>query len=164
MNAEADNRPTAGDTTMRWILTSITLLCGIGLSGSVVAGGPEQFAGYVQGGNCCDECDPCAGGGWRGNRRNRDLGFNCGCNGSYKFPVPPLYTYHWPGMYSAQLMTDYHSPWRFPPLKPYMDETMPEVIGSTSVLRRVQPTAAVAGAARSARPSSFSDHVERSLR
>jgi hypothetical protein len=48
--------------------------------------------------------------------------FNCGCNGSYKFPVPPLYTYHWPGLYSQQLMTDYHSPWRFPPLRPYTDE------------------------------------------
>jgi hypothetical protein len=47
---------------------------------------------------------------------------NCSCNGSYKFPVPPLYTYHWPGMYSQQLMTDYQSPWRFPPLKPYTDE------------------------------------------
>ena len=48
--------------------------------------------------------------------------FNCGCNGSYKFPVPPLYTYMWPGLYSQQLVTDYHSPWRFPPLKPYTNE------------------------------------------
>lgn len=47
---------------------------------------------------------------------------NCNCDGSYKFPVPPLYTYHWPGMYSHQLMTDYHSPWRYPPLRPYTDE------------------------------------------
>jgi len=53
-----------------------------------------------------------------------DRYFNCGCNGSYKFPVPPLYTYHWPGMYSQQLMTDYHSPWRFPPIKPYSDEQL----------------------------------------
>ncbi len=60
----------------------------------------------------------CMGAGIQG----LDPWFNCGCNGSYKFPVPPLYTYHWPGMFSHQLMTDYHSPWRFPPLKPYVDE------------------------------------------
>jgi hypothetical protein len=48
--------------------------------------------------------------------------FNCGCGGSYKFPVPPLYTYHWPGMYSARWMTEYKSPWRYPPLRPYVDE------------------------------------------
>lgn len=55
--------------------------------------------------------------------RNANRWFNCNCNGSYKFPVPPLYTYHWPGMYSMQRMTDYHSPWRFPAIKPYEDET-----------------------------------------
>ncbi len=44
--------------------------------------------------------------------------FNCGCSGSYKYPVPPQYTYHWPGMYSQQTMTEYVSPYRFPPLKP----------------------------------------------
>lgn len=50
---------------------------------------------------------------------------NCQCEGTYKHPVPPLYTYHWPGMYSQAAMTDYHSPWRFPPLKPYYDEPSP---------------------------------------
>ena len=30
-------------------------------------------------------------------RKGMSASFNCGCNGSYKFPVPPLYTYHWPG-------------------------------------------------------------------
>lgn len=50
---------------------------------------------------------------------------NCECNGSYKYPVPPLYTYHWRGMYSQELMTNYHSPWRFPPLKPYYPEPSP---------------------------------------
>ena len=49
---------------------------------------------------------------------------SCRCAGSYKFPVPPLYTYHWPGQYSQQLMTDYQSPWRFPPLRPYADEKL----------------------------------------
>ena len=52
----------------------------------------------------------------------KDRGANCNCNGSYNYPVPPLYTYHWPGMYKAERMTDYHSPWRFPPLKPFLDE------------------------------------------
>lgn len=58
-----------------------------------------------------------------GGGRNANRWFNCNCNGSYKFPVPPLYTYHWPGLYSMQRMTDYHSPWRFPAIKPYEDET-----------------------------------------
>ncbi len=71
------------------------------------------------GGNGCGAC-----GGYHFSRgyEGLDRHFNCGCNGSYKFPVPPLYTYHWPGLYSQQLMTDYHSPWRFPPIKPYSDE------------------------------------------
>ncbi len=71
-----------------------------------------------------------------------DPAFNCGCNGSYKFPVPPLYTYHWPGMYSAQWMTDYHSPWRFPPLKPYVDEAPAVEVGtSQQPARSVRPVA-----------------------
>ena len=52
---------------------------------------------------------------------------NCACNGSYNYPVPPLYTYHWPGMYKQVRMTDYHSPWRFPPLKKYEDEPLPTI-------------------------------------
>lgn len=74
--------------------------------------------------------DGCASGGCgkkgcgrHGGGRNANRWFNCNCNGSYKFPVPPLYTYHWPGMSSMQRMTDYHSPWRFPAIKPYEDET-----------------------------------------
>jgi len=43
--------------------------------------------------------------------------FNCSCRGSYKFPVLPQYTYHWPGMYSQRTMTEYNSPFRFPPLQ-----------------------------------------------
>lgn len=42
--------------------------------------------------------------------------FNCACRGSYKYPVPPQYTYFWPGMYSQPAMTAYASPYRFPPL------------------------------------------------
>jgi hypothetical protein len=90
-------------------------------------------------------CDVCGNGG-AGRRGARYEGldpyFNCGCNGSYKFPVPPLYTYHWPGLYSAQLMTDYHSPWRFPPLKPYVDEVPPVEMGSLSTRSALRPVSA----------------------
>ena len=89
-----------------------------------------------------DPCDPCGDGCGHGGlfgRRHRgpryeglEPGFNCGCNGSYKFPVPPLYTYHWPGMWQQALMTDYHSPWRFPPLKPFTEEVPPAVMGAVS--------------------------------
>lgn len=47
--------------------------------------------------------------------------FNCACKGSYHFPVPPLYTSHWVGLYSRHLPTDYRSLWRFPPIKPYRE-------------------------------------------
>ena len=91
---------------------------------------------------CDDSCQTCnsddyARSGW----------FNCGCNGSYKFPVPPLSTYHWPGMYSHQLMTDYHSPWRFPPLKPYTDEPRDTASGATALTgpaSKVRPASAAA--------------------
>jgi hypothetical protein len=66
-------------------------------------------------------------------------------------------------MYQQVLMTDYHSPWRFPPLKPYVDE-VPEAIGASSSLRRVQQASAISVPARTSRPASFSDHVEQSLR
>jgi len=129
---------------------------------------------YGNGSYASDLCDPCGdgSGGLFGNRRNRgpryeglNPGFNCGCNGSYKYPVPPLYTYHWPGMWSAQLMTDYHSPWRFPPLKPYTDELPGGALGASStVLRRVQPASAIAVAPRVSRSASFSSRLEESLR
>jgi len=94
--------------------------------------GPVTNDGAM-GGACGGDFDPgyCNGIGCFGCC---DAGFyNCDCNGSYKFPVPPLYTYHWPGMYSQQLMTDYHSPWRFPPLKPYVDEPpVEEIRGQTA--------------------------------
>ena len=130
---------------MRRIWIPIALLASFAADSSIAsADGPQQFVGSGGSGDFCDSCDPCADGCRHGHhglfgRRNQELGFNCGCNGSYKFPVPPLYTYHWPGMYQAVLMTDYHSPWRFPPLKPYVDEVPPEALGTTSTLRRVQP-------------------------
>lgn len=92
-----------------------------------------------------DEYDDCHGcrlhhhhHGWHDYRyiEGRDPWFNCGCNGSYKFPVPPLYTYHWPGMYSQVRMTDYHSPWRFPPIRPYVeDQPVAETAPQSSSLR-----------------------------
>jgi len=60
-------------------------------------------------------CPQCRG--RRVNRRAEVGNFNCSCRGSYKYPVFPQYTYFWPGMYSQQTMTEYNSPYRFPPLK-----------------------------------------------
>lgn len=80
----------------------------------------------------------CGRGGCHGHRcriDGLDRYFNCGCNGSYNYPVPPLYTYHWPGMYKAQRMTDYQSPWRFPPLRPYTEETLAPLIEETPAPR-----------------------------
>lgn len=117
---------------------------------------------------CCDPYGHCKlfGGHHKGARyEGLDPGFNCGCNGSYKFPVPPLYTYHWPGMWSAQLMTDYHSPWRFPPLKPYVDEVPAPTMGAVEgSLRRVRPASAEASSSRSAEPVSFSSRLREMTR
>jgi hypothetical protein len=121
--------------------------------------------------------DPCGGcgrhgcGGLFGRHRNRgsryegmEAGFNCGCNGSYKFPVPPLYTYHWPGMWQHNLMTDYHSPWRFPPLKPYVDEVPSVEMGSMSTLGSWQTVSHLAPivTGASAEPESMSSRMLRS--
>ena len=113
---------------------------------------------------CCD--DSCG----HGHRRRRgpryeglDPYFNCGCNGSYKFPVPPLYTYHWPGMYQQQLMTDYHSPWRFPPLKPYVDEVPPVEMGGMGTLSGVRTASHLAPIVLpSGEPESMSSRMLRS--
>lgn len=50
--------------------------------------------------------------------------FNCKCRGSYNYPVPPLYTYHWPGMYSLKSIPAYNSPYRYPPLELPAEETL----------------------------------------
>lgn len=71
--------------------------------------------------------------------------FNCDCHGSYKFPVPPLYTYHWPGIYSLQLTTDYHSPWRFPPLRPYSAEPDDETLAPNDQARVDAPKVMAVG-------------------
>jgi len=123
-----------------WTVVAASAACLV-LAHHVQAAGPACGAPACAAAapSCTDAADACAagtGGDWgecagRGNRfEGLEAHFSCGCNGSYKFPVPPLYTYHWPGMYSAQLMTEYHSPWRFPPLKPYTDEVPPVEMGS----------------------------------
>jgi hypothetical protein len=97
-------------------------------------GGGHHGGGHCGGGHC--------GHGHHQHLEGLDRHFNCGCNGSYKFPVPPLYTYHWPGMNSAQLMTDYHSPYRFPPIKPYVDEVPVDGAVDDGSLRRLRPAQA----------------------
>ncbi|NMC21740.1 MAG: hypothetical protein GYA33_15120 [Thermogutta sp.] len=66
----------------------------------------------------CPECCPVCGCPRHVHKDALIAGFNCGCRGSYKFPVPPRFTYHWPGMYAQQTMTGYWSPYRYPALKP----------------------------------------------
>ena len=69
--------------------------------------------------------------------------FNCGCQGSYKYPVPPLYTYHWPGMYAQQSVLEFSSPWRQPGLQPLLDtESLEATITPASTRPRTsrQPT------------------------
>jgi hypothetical protein len=119
---------------MRTLVMTAVLPWGLVLLSATAAGAGERLH-YAAG---CDQCGsapchhphlfdhlfgcwPCCIPGMCG----MDDWSNCNCNGSYKFPVPPQYTYHWPGMYSQQLMTDYQSPWRYPPLKPYFDEPSP---------------------------------------
>jgi hypothetical protein len=88
------------------------------------AGTPE-VCGCCATADCCGECAAgrCRIGCGRcrcGRHAARIAAIgeaNCACRGSYKFPVPLQYTYHWPGMYSMQRMTDYLSPYRFPPLE-----------------------------------------------
>jgi hypothetical protein len=117
--------------------------------------------------NSCGKggCDSCRGGrgGCRGcgphgaglhgrcahTYEGQDPWFSCGCNGGYKYPVPPQSTYWWPGMYSDQLMTEYHSPWRFPPIKPYTDEPLVDESHRLQPIRPVSHT-------RRATPKRFS--------
>jgi hypothetical protein len=177
---QAFRRPSGhGDAIMRTNWIAAVLVAAAMLTGELVQAadgcgcGAQQACGCGAGDACGgygDPCDPCGDGGGRGGlfgRRNRgpryeglEAGFNCGCNGSYKFPVPPLYTYHWPGMWSAQLMTDYHSPWRFPPLKPYTEEVPPAAMGVSESSRRLMPVSAMAEIrGDTSEQSAFSRHL-----
>jgi hypothetical protein len=143
---------------MRACLTSAVALAAVVLSfGSAWAG---------------HGCNPCGAHGCRLHHHHqyidgKDYGFNCGCNGSYNYPVPPLYTYHWPGMYKAERMTDYHSPWRFPPIRPFTDEAAApamiseEVVGELQTISAVMP---ISGKSTLGQPESLSIKLLRSIR
>lgn len=144
---------------------------GCGCTAAVPACGYDDGCGCAGGG--CGGCGlfggkfghGCGLCGWFGHKHKGagyeglDPSFNCGCNGSYKYPVPPLYTYHWPGMWQQNLMTDYHSPWRFPPLKPYVDEPVAEVEMrlESGVPGQFRSVSHLEG---SAQPASFSSRLE----
>ena len=137
-------------------------------SGTVLNSGTAANSGTSSEDCGCDECNKHGGlGGGRGrggnSQRSVDWG-NCNCNGSYKFPVPPLYTYQWPGRYSQQLMTDYHSPWRFPPLRPYVDEPVRGInthsVTPTSAEEEI-PDYTGRLTTRSAEPETVSAKIER---
>jgi hypothetical protein len=133
--------------TVAWALATI-----------VVAGTAQaQIACDCQQSDPCQQSDFCDGGcglfgchghhGHHGHHHRATYeglgpGANCGCNGSYNYPVPPLYTYHWPGLYKQVRVTDYHSPWRFPPIKPYTDEAPLTPFGSSAAVSRVLQTSA----------------------
>ena len=142
-----------GEPRMRKLLISATAIAALAWIGGAALRAEGLFG--LSGGDCgcqqdaCFDCDACGGHGCDRGRHGHGHGhykyyegrtahFNCGCNGSYKFPVPPLSTYHWPGMWSHQLMTDYHSPWRFPPLKPYVDEPLPVEMGGEYLPQDIQ--------------------------
>jgi hypothetical protein len=159
---------------MRKLLISTVAVAALTLVGAQAgAEGLARLGGDCgcewQAADCC-ECDLCNSGGHgrlggkhgHGHHKyyeGRTAHFNCGCNGSYKFPVPPLYTYHWPGMWSQQLMTDYHSPWRFPAIKPYADEAMPMEMGSDYLPREIHPASAQLPVESTGEPISFSSRV-----
>jgi len=99
---------------------------------------PSQEAGHTgcgcgDAGHACGTCGGHAGllgrhrAGCPAYAEGADPWFNCQCDGSYKFPVPPLFTYHWIGIYSHRLMTDYHSPWRFPAVVPFERRRLAQV-------------------------------------
>jgi hypothetical protein len=137
-------------------------LVGIGCGASDPGGGSCLGHGCGLLGSCGLFGHKCKGPRYEG----LDAHFNCGCNGSYKFPVPPLYTYHWPGMWQQHLMTDYHSPWRFPPLKPYVDELLaPVETGRGPALARPIRTVSHAAELPQANEShTFSRRLERATR
>jgi hypothetical protein len=140
-------------------------MCAKWVSLAVIAALWVSQSASGQDGYCdaCQQCD-CGPSGHHAAHcaaKRAEMYANCGCNGSYKFPVPPLYTYHWPGMYQQVRMTDYHSPWRFPPLKPYVDEVAPEIIGGAKRFGTLQPVSLTIKTTNSEQPLSFSDRVER---
>lgn len=150
--------------------------CGSGNCGSGHCGSGHCGSGHCGNGACQDglcgngDCDGCGNGCCRGCHKccrglscidGTDPYFNCGCSGSYKFPVPPLYTYHWPGMYSAVRMTDYHSPWRFPPIKPYTEEPTYQRVGASVGDEYVSVTGSTSAIAPTGKVESVSSRLSR---
>ena len=103
---------------MRWITA---WMAGMMWASQLAATPPEMVAADPS--PACPSCSDCAVLYARQHHHfdGQQRWYNCCCHGSYKFPVPPLYTYHWPGMFAQRTMTQYQSPWRYPPLKPYRD-------------------------------------------
>lgn len=143
---------------MRTSLLLAAIVATLGLAASAMAAeNYQEMTDYSAG-----ACDTCGHGGGRhgcrlhrgghggcghfGNRNRYeglDRSFNCGCVGSYKFPVPPQNTYFWPGsVYSMELMTNYHSPWRFPPLKPYTEEVLAPLGADNDIAPSLRPVSA----------------------
>ena len=161
---------------MRMILPCAVLALLLLSAASAQAGGGCAVAAPtcgVDGHGCDDGC--CRDGCGLFGRRCRggdgieglDPHFNCGCRGSYNYPVPPQFTYHWPGMYKQNLMTDYTSPWRFPPLKPYVDEVPVQAADALPVptLQTISAeTVSGAGSARSGEVELISSRLLRSGR
>jgi hypothetical protein len=157
---------------MRACLTSAVALAAVVFS----FGSLSAQEGCNTGGQQACGGSGCGGGGAHGCRLHhkkyidgKDRGFNCGCNGSYNYPVPPLYTYHWPGMYKAERMTDYHSPWRFPPLRPYTEEAAaPAPLTSAAMSSELMPITALmpihSTSSTLGQPESVSEKLLRSFR
>lgn len=135
----------------------VYLVLGAAVVVGLIAGLPTANAGQIAPGttsildqngqtttqpSCDCECDPAVGCATQSKCRTHleSFGhFNCNCRGSYKFPVPPQYTYHWPGMYAQRTITEYQSPYRFPPLNlppDMLNDAPPPGKASASVQRR----------------------------
>ncbi len=143
------------------------------IQGDVIPADPSQEGGVMPA--CCEQCGshecgshcqtatrcgacrraacPHCG---RHRRVAAAANFNCCCQGSYKFPVPRQYTYHWPGMYSQQQMTAYSSPYRFPPLELPPGYAAPQPRGrhlaSDSPIRQISTVTPSAQAPRAGAP------------
>ena len=114
-----------GDPSIMMAATSNSESC----CGDMYRCGPSCYARCC--GCCCGRCGGCCCG-------CETVGcFNCCCKGSYKFPVPPQYTYFWPGIYSQKTMTGCLSPWRYVPLQ------SPDLVDGPSALRNQQRLANV---------------------
>lgn len=87
-------------------------------SNAIHAVAPASVASAIP----CDQCDQCAGavagqGCGMGSRRGPlsesfSKYYNCRYHGSYNYPVPPQFTYFWPGIYKQKSIADYQSVYR----------------------------------------------------